>query len=441
MKIETKKLPKNILEAKIILGTEEMKPFYSNALQKIADSTTLAGFRPGKAPLYLVKQEIGDYKILEEAVSLAIEKKYEEILKKLEIEIATPPKLEIVPLGGIPHSGKKIALGNELIFKLIFALIPKIKLTNYKKIKIKKEKPEIKEEEIKKILENLQESRATQLRKNMSAQKGDLVKADVEMLHNLVPLEHGQGKDAAFILGKDYYLAEFSQNLIGAKEGDLKKFTLTYPSNYPDKKLASKKIDFKVKIKEIFELKLPKLNDSFAQNLGNYKNMEELKNQIKNNLLTEKERKIEEKYEIRILEEITKQSEFEEIPEILIEKEIAKMMVEMNSSVKNMLGLEFIDYLNMIKKTEDELKKEFVPQAEERIKTALVVREIAFREKIKAEEKEVEAEKEKIIQTYADKKNIIDSLETAGFKKYLENMIINRKTIEYLKGFVSPPFD
>ena len=423
MKIETKKLPKNILEVKIILGTEEMKPFYSNALQEIAASTTLAGFRPGKAPLYLVKQEVGDYKILEEAVSLAIEEKYEDIIKRLNIEIAAPPKLEI----------EKIAQGNELVFKLIFALIPKIKLTNYKKIKIKKEKPEIKEEEIEKILANLQESRATQLRKNMAAQKGDLIKADVEMLHDLVPLEHGQRKDATFILGKDYYLAEFSQNLIGAKEGDLKKFTLTYPSNYPDKKLASKKIDFKVKIKEIFELKLPKLNDSFAQNLGNYKNMEELKNQIKNNLLTEKERKIEEKYEIRILEEITKQSEFEEIPEILIEKEIAKMMVEMNGSVKNMLGLEFTDYLNMIKKTEDEFKKELVPQAEERIKTALVVREIALREKIKAEEKEIEAEKEKVIQTYADKKNIIDSLETDGFKKYLENMIINQKTIEYLK--------
>ena len=423
MKIETKKLPKNILEAKIILGTEEMKPFYSNALQKIADSTTLAGFRPGKAPLYLVKQEIGDYKILEEAVSLAIEKKYEEILKKLDIEIAAPPKLEI----------KKIAQENDLIFKLVFALIPKIKLVNYKKIKIKKEKPEIKEEEIEKILANLQESRATQLRKNMAAQKGDLIKADVEMLHDLVPLEHGQRKDATFILGKDYYLAEFSQNLIGAKEGDLKKFTLTYPSNYPDKKLAGKKIDFKVKIKEIFELTPPKLNDSFAQSLGNYKNMEELKDQIKNNLLAEKIKKIEEKFEIRILEEITKQSEFEEIPEILIEKEIAKMMVEMNGSVKNMLGLEFTDYLNMIKKTEDEFKKELVPQAEERIKTALVVREIALREKIKAEEKEIEAEKEKVIQTYADKKNIIDSLETDGFKKYLENMIINQKTIEYLK--------
>jgi len=423
MKIETKKLPKNILEVKIILGTEEMKPFYSNALQEIAASTTLAGFRPGKAPLYLVKQEVGDYKILEEAVSLAIEEKYEDIIKRLNIEIAAPPKLEI----------EKIAQGNELVFKLIFALIPKIKLTNYKKIKIKKEKPEIKEEEIEKILANLQESRATQLRKNMAAQKGDLIKADVEMLHDLVPLEHGQRKDATFILGKDYYLAEFSQNLIGAKEEDLKKFTLTYPSNYPDKKLAGKKIDFKVKIKEIFELTPPKLNDSFAQSLGNYKNMEELKDQIKNNLLAEKIKKIEEKFEIRILEEITKQSEFEEIPEILIEKEIAKMMVEMNGSVKNMLGLEFTDYLNMIKKTEDEFKKELVPQAEERIKTALVVREIALREKIKAEEKEIEAEKEKVIQTYADKKNIIDSLETDGFKKYLENMIINQKTIEYLK--------
>jgi len=436
MKIETKKLPKNILEAKIILEPEEMKPFYSEALQKITASTTLPGFRPGKAPLDLIEQEVGDYKILEEAVSLVIEKKYEDIIKKLNIEIAAPPKLEIVSLREMSRRDKKIAQENELIFKLIFALIPKIKLTNYKKIKIKKEKPEIKNEEIEKTLENLQESRAAQLRKITPAQKGNLIKADVEMFHDLVPLEHGLQKDAAFILGKDYYLAEFSQNLIGAKESELKKFTLDYPSNYPDKQLAGKKIDFKVKIKEIFELKLPELNDFFAQNLGNYKNIEELKNQIKNNLLAEKERKTEERFEIKILEEIIKQSEFEEIPDILVEKEIAKMMIEMNGSVKNMLGLEFTDYLNMIKKTEDELKKELVPQAEERIKTALIVREIALKEKISAEKTEIEEEKEKIRKTYADKKNIIDSLETDGFRKYLENIIISRKTIEHLKGFV-----
>jgi len=87
----------------------------------------------------------------------------------------------------------------------------------------------------------------------------------------------------------------------------------------------------------------------------------------------------------------------------------------------------------MMKKTNDELKKEFVPQAEERIKAALIIREVALKEKINVEEKELEEEKERLKRIYADKKEILDSLDKEDFKNYLENTIINRKTIEYLK--------
>ena len=123
MKIETQKLPKNILEAKVTLSEEEMKPFYLKALEKIAASFTLPGFRRGAAPLPLVRLEVGEYKITDEAVSLAIEEKYGEIIKKLNVEIAAPPQVAL----------EKVAPENELIFKLNFALIPKVKLANFKK--------------------------------------------------------------------------------------------------------------------------------------------------------------------------------------------------------------------------------------------------------------------------------------------------------------------
>jgi len=423
MKIETQKLPKNILEAKVTLSEEEMKPFYLKALEKIAASFTLPGFRRGAAPLPLVRLEVGEYKITDEAVSLAIEEKYGEIIKKLNVEIAAPPQVAL----------EKVAPENELIFKLNFALIPKVKLANFKKIKTKKEISEIKEEEIKKFLENLQESRAKQIRKESPGVIGDLVKADIEMFFEGATLENGTQKDAVFILGKNYYLKEFSQNLVDAKINEMREFALDYPSDYLDKKLAGKRIDFKVKIKEIFSRELPPLDDSFAQSLGGFKNIEELKNQIKNNLLEEKKGKTEQKFELEILKEIAGQSEFEEIPNILIEKELTKMMIEMEESVKNILKLEFSDYLNMMKKTNDELKKEFVPQAEERIKAALIIREVALKEKINVEEKELEEEKERLKRIYADKKEILDSLDKEDFKNYLENTIINRKTIEYLK--------
>jgi len=422
MKLEIKKLPKNLLETRVSFTLEEIKPFYKKALQKIAASFSLEGFRKGKGPEALIKKEVGDYKIMEETIPLLLEEKYPEILKTLN------EKIKFDPVSGPVFQVEKLAPENELVLRITFALMPKVKLTNYKKIKIKEERPKMSEEEIKKVLEGLQEKKAKQVRKKSEAKLGDLLKIDLELSNQGVVLENGSQKDFSLILGKEYLLKEISENLIGSRDGETKEFSLDYPENYPDQRLQGKKIDFKVKIKEIFELIPPALDNFFAKSF-NFGSLEEMKKQIEKNILSDKERKIEEKFELKIVEEIIKQSEFEEIPSPLLEKEILKMILELKESAKTMFGLEFDDYLKMIKKTEEELKKEILPQAEERVKAALIIREIALKEKIKAGEDELNSEKEKI------RENLKENFkETPELENYLENIIISRKTINFLKS-------
>ena len=124
MKLEIKKLPNNLLETRVSFIFEEIKPFYEKALQKIAASFSLEGFRKGKGPEALIKKEVGDYKIMEETIPLLLEEKYPEILKTLN------EKIKFDPVSGPVFQVEKLAPENELVLRITFALMPKVKLTN-----------------------------------------------------------------------------------------------------------------------------------------------------------------------------------------------------------------------------------------------------------------------------------------------------------------------
>lgn len=426
MNIQTKKLPKNLAEILVEMSFQEMEPFYQQALEELGKEVKIPGFRPGKAPIDLIKKEVGEMKILEQGAEKAINEKYPEIIKNMIP--AAPPQVEI----------QKLAPLNPCVFKLTIPLMPQVKLGNYQKIKIKKnEKIEVENEEAEKVIDELRQMRGKETLVQREIKDKDKVQIDLNLFVDKVPLENGQIKDFYFTVGQDQYLPGLSENLKGLKKDEEKEFSFTYPINHYDKKLAGKKIDFKAKIKNIYQIDLPELDDEFAKNIGPFKTLVELKEKIKENLLTEKKYQEEQKEEIEILNRLIEISEFEELPEVLIEHELDKMLAELQENVENEQSgnsFKFDDYLKMIKKTEEDLKKEFLPQAEKRIKTALAIREIALKEKFEAEEKEIEDELIKLKKNYQNQEQALKNLESERGRAYIKNLIINRKVIEWLKG-------
>jgi trigger factor len=191
-------------------------------------------------------------------------------------------------------------------------------------------------------------------------------------------------------------------------------------------------------VKEIYQIELPEINDDFAQSMGPFKNIIELKEKVKENILKEKEARENEKTEIQILEKLIEKSKFEEIPDVLINHEIEKMMAELKNNVENVgpkigAGAKFEDYLKAIKKTQEDLKKDFIPKAEQRIKTALLIREIAEKEKIEASEEEVESELKKLKQLYQGQDRALENLNSENGKIYIKNLVANEKVIKWLK--------
>ncbi|OQX71558.1 trigger factor [Candidatus Parcubacteria bacterium 4484_255] len=423
MKNEIKKLPQNVVEVTTELSVTEISEFEEKALNNLSLNTKIEGFRLGKTPNEILKQRISPLKIWEEMANIAINQKYPEIIKQEKLDPVAPPQIEII----------KLAPDNPLVFKLKIPLIPKIKLGNYKNIKIPKKKIKIEDNQIEKVISELQSTHGKETLVLRKAQKGDKVSIDLKLFHGKIPLENGQIKNFSLILGLEKeYFPGLSDKIIGLEKDAQTEFSFRYPESHPDKKIAGKLIKFKVKVNGVYNIDLPKINDKFAQSIGNFNSLNELKKKIKENLEKNARLKEEQRREIKILQKLIKQTQFEEIPKILIDNEINKMIEELKASVEQSSG-KFDDYLQSIKTNVESLQKQFLPKAEERIKSALCIREIAQKEKITVNEEEIKEEIKKLSDLYKNQEELLKNFATESGKNYLKNFLTNRKVIDMLK--------
>ncbi len=426
MKIESKDLKNNTKELKVKLTALEMSPIFEKAYEKLGEEVDIDGFRKGQAPKEEIKKHVDKSKLFERVARLAINEHYLSIIKKEDLEPAGPPQVEVL----------KIAEGNPFEFKLRIPLLPEAKLCDYKDIKVKPEKIEIEDKEIESTLNRLRQSRSTEEKVDRKAKEGDKVKLDLELSKDGKPLKDGNIEDYSFVLGKQAPMPGLNENLKGVKSGDEKEFSHTYPDDHYDDNLAGKKIDFKAKIKDVYKVKLPELNDDFAKSFGDFETMKELKGKIRDNIKKEKENKKEQKIESEILEKLVKKSEFDEIPEKLVEHEIDKMIRELKASLQRSSQpgqVKFDDYLESINKTEKELREDFKPKAKKRIKTALAIKKIADKEDIKVSDKEIDQEVEKLKKSYKGQEKMLKNLEQQNSRRYLKDLLTNRKVIKFLK--------
>jgi trigger factor len=176
---------------------------------------------------------------------------------------------------------------------------------------------------------------------------------------------------------------------------------------------------------ETKEEDLPPFNDEFVQALGPFENVADFKTKLKENIKLEKGNQLKERTRLKIVEKIIDGSEID-IPEILIEVELDKILYRMESDIVQM-GLKFEEYLKHLNKTKEDLKKEFRNDAEKKAKLALVLNKISQVEKIIADEKEVEREVENILAHYKD-------ADKERARVYAHNILTNEKIFQFLEN-------
>lgn len=449
MNIETKKLPKSELEIKIIIPWKEWKNFIDKAVSEISKDIKIKGFRPGKAPRDIIEQKVGKNTILDSAAKKAINKTYADAISREKIDAIGSPRVEIL----------KLAEGNDLEYKAETAVMPEITMKPWKKDieKVNKDyknkKMEISDKEMENELKKIANSRVKLITVNREIRKGDSAEIDFQVSRNNVPIENGTSKKHPLVLGSNVFIPGFEENIIGMKEKEEKEFELQFPDKYHDKNLAGKPATFKVKVNLVQERQTPEINDNFAKSLGKFENLENLKNNVKKGLLNEKEKKKKEQKRTELIEKLIEVMEVD-VPETLIHSELHKMIEEFKRQLQGM-GMTLDAYLDKMpikdrsqsktgqfidgakissgKKTKEDLEREWIPQAEKRIKSYMALEKIAKELDIRLSSDKIEEEMNKTLQYYKNVKDLEKNIDTARLYNHIKETLTNEEVFRYLE--------
>ncbi len=406
------------------LSAKYIDPFLKKAARRLSKKNKIPGFRPGQAPREIVEKKFGSMALLENAVDDILTQSYYDILQKEKLLVIGKPKIEL----------KKMAPGEIVEYTAEVSLLPEISLGDISKLTVKAPVAEVSEQEVEDVLLDLRKMRAQEQKTDKAAKMGNKVIIDFEVKIDGVVIEGGQGKDYPLILGDKVFIPGFEEKLIDRKPQEKVEFKLNFPNDYKAD-LAGKKADFLVFIKEVYERILPDISDDLLKKMGNYKNITELKEQIKKNLLLDKQQKADQKLEIDLFEQLINISIFKDIPELLIDNELHRMKHELEDSLQSQ-GLSHTDYLQRLGKKEEDLNKDWRPAAIKRVKTALVARKVSEENNIFASQEEIDQEIKTMEKSYQNQPEIIKNINSKDFREYLFHTLTNRKVIAFLKNKV-----
>ena len=423
--IKIKQLPKSRVELTISVPAQELERFLDLAAEELSKDINVNGFRPGKAPRKIIEQKVGSEKILAHGAEKAIKKSYVDSIVRNKIEAIGEPEVTIT----------KIAPGNNLEYKAVVSVMPKITLTDYRKEakQIKKiDSVNIKPGQVDKEIENLRQSRARLITVDREARKGDRVEIDFRVLVDGQEIKDGVSKNHPLVIGENYFIPGFEDRLLGMKEGEEKKFDLSFPKDYHQKELAGQLARFEVRMNLVQERQLPKADDEFAISLGKFESLEKLKESLKEGLELEEKKKNQDKRRIKIIEKISKSSQMD-VPDILLENELEKMLGEFEQNITQ-TGMDLDAYLNYIKKTREEIKKDWRIPALNRVKAALILKEIARKENIEVESREIESEMNKVLAYYENTGAMKKNVDMESLYNYTKGNLLNEKVFQFLEN-------
>lgn len=421
MKYDLKKLDKSQVQLTFTITPAEYKADVQKAAVRLSERAAIKGFRPGKAPYEIVKQQLGEIKIMEEALEGIVQKTYYDAVKTEKLQTVGMPNVAV----------KKLAPGNDMIFEATVALLPEITLPDFGKIKVEVKPVTVGEAEVTKVLEDLQKMQPKEVIKNGVSTKADKMLVDMNMFIDKVALEGGQAKNHQVYLNEPHYIPGFAEELVGLKKGDKKDFTLPFPADHYQKNLAGKNVDISVTVTDVFELEYPKMDDEFAKSLGQ-DTMEKLKVLVKANTTKEAESKEDQRQEIAILDQMVEKTKFSELPDVLVESEKRKMFHELKYDLDRR-GITIEQYLQDLKKTEEQIFTDFTEQATKRAKAALISRQIALDNNISVAKEDMDQELAMIKMTYPGDQTVEDNLKRPEIIDTIASTLQNRKVIALLK--------
>lgn len=403
-------------ELELEIPADEVTKASEKVAKEFARLATVPGFRPGKAPVSLIKKRFAD-DIKGEVLQKLVPDKVEKAMAEQKLSPVSQPQVEKL----------EFKEGEPLKFLATFEVLPEFTLGDYKNIEIEMPEMNLSDEDVDRTLKEMGERAATFAPvEGRDVQDGDYVQVKL----NGTPEGEGEPLNAESVLchvGAEETMAPFNDNLRGAKIGDHKDFDVDYPADYPDPKLAGKKFHYAVDVLGIKTKSTPELNDEFAKDVSDAGSLDELKKKIHESLEHERDHRQKDLQREKVLAELVKQHDFP-VPQALVEQQ---MDVRLERVVRSLAqqGVDpravNVDWVSLRKRQEDRAKDD--------VKAELVIDRIATEEKIEPTEEELQNELEHMATHSGQSAEVLRaSLTKQGTLDRMRAKLRSDKTLDWL---------
>ena len=412
----------NANEVKLEITVEAEK--FNEAIKKVyfqsAKYFNIPGFRKGKAPMQIVERYYGKEIFYEDAFNEIAQEALEEAVKENKLEVVSRPDIEVT----------QIEKGKDLIFTAIMQTKPEATLGKYKGIEIKKIEYNVTNEDIDHELSHMQEHNSRLITiEDRPVENGDIATIDFEGFVDGEPFDGGKAEGHELEIGSNSFIPGFEDQVIGMKIEEEKEIQVKFPDEYFSKELAGKEATFKVKVHEIKKKELPKLDDEFAKDVSEFDTLKELKDSIKEKQQKQNDEKAKYETQEEIIKAVCENIKVE-IPSGMIEIETDNMLKDIEQRLSYQ-GLKLEQYLQMMGKTEEEMRKEYEPQAIDGIKSRLALEAVIKAEKIETTDKEIDEKIKEMAKNYG-KENDEEFLKNENVRNYIQEGLKSEKAIDFL---------
>ncbi len=380
MTYSVEKQEKSVVKFVFTLDKEDWEKAIASAYQKDKNHFQIPGFRKGKAPRSFIEKMYGKGVFFETAINECIPGYYGQALSEhAELEPVSNPEFDIED---ISDDGAKI---------IVYVTVkPEVKLGDYKGLTVDKTVYPVEKDAVESELKRAQE-RAGRLVDvtDRAAANGDTVVIDYSGSVDGVKFQGGTAEKQNLELGSGMFIPGFEEQVVGMNIGDEKDINVKFPENYGSEELAGKDAVFAIKLHEIKKKELPELDDEFAKDVSEFDTLAEYKADVEKKLKDANDKRSQAEAENALIEKIADASEVE-VPEVMVERQIDDQIQQFEYRLMYQ-GMNLDSYLEMIKLTREDLRKEYKESAERNVKARLVLEAIITAEKLEVTPEDIDA--------------------------------------------------
>ena len=422
VKTTVTELPESRVRVEAEVTPEEIERSVQRTARAMGRDLRMPGFRKGKVPPPVVIQRVGREAVVDEAVRGQIGRWYLDALDAAGIHPVGDPNLDI---GDLPDPGQ------PLTFTVEIGVRPAATLGTYKGIEVGKREADADEEAVQAELDALRERSARLETVDEPAGENDFIVMDYLGTLDGEPFAGGEARDQLIELGSGRLVPGFEDQLKGAKAGEERTLTITFPDDYGAEELKGREAEFAVTVNEVKRKELPELDDDFASDAAGFDTLDELREDIATKLREADEGKVEAEFREAVLDAVVADAKVE-VPETLVEARARELWERMIHSLGHQ-GISRENYLQIAGKSEDEILEEARPDAEQALRREAVIAAIVAAEDIQPSDGDVlDALQSSAAREGTTPEKLRDQLEKAGRLDEIREDLAQRQAIDLI---------